>query len=68
MTTSVALRLAFTGPAPEIVCSGCGGTELQAGIAVPADAIRTSGESSVVDTSRAQPLCEACVTLLQGGQ
>jgi hypothetical protein len=46
---------------------------LQAGIAVrPEDVNTTRGDSgdpvSTVNTSAAQPLCEACVKLLMAGQ
>jgi hypothetical protein len=72
MTTSVAFRLAFTAQLPTIVCSACGATELQAGIAVPSDAITTTrgetGDQSTVNTSMARPLCEACVKLLMVAQ
>jgi hypothetical protein len=68
MTASVAFRLAFTAQPPTIICAGCGETECQAGIAVEPDAIRRTGETSVVDTSAAKPLCEACVKLLMVGQ
>lgn len=78
MTSRVAFRLAFNAdkPPPEITCSGCGETELQAGLAVKPEAITqkrgSDGEMlSTVDTSAAKPLCERCTKLLtarKGGE
>jgi len=59
-----------TGKPRKIICTGCGKRAVEAGIAVPHNAVEkiygpdgpTIG--AIVDEDEMQPLCESCVTAL----
>lgn len=66
-----------SGKPSRTICTGCGKSAFEAGIAVPDDAVEhgvsvgrdgRASEVTVVDPADAEPLCEACVTMLLKGR
>ena len=65
-----------SGKPPRITCTGCGKRAIEAGIAVPDDAVEQGegygpdgpAQFAIVDPDDEQPLCEVCCTTLLRGR